>query len=182
MKVYDEWICRMASHLIFGGPATLFTLRACAAHNSRNAAISMQRLNAGELAEQALRQAQKMEAVGQLTGGVAHDFNNLLTIIIGNLGIAKRGVVEARAERALDNALVGAERAAQLTQRLLAFSRRQPLNPRVLDVNKLIVSISDLLTRTLGENIQLQTIGGCGAVEGQKLMLPSLNQRCSILR
>src|SRR6185437_11054685 len=60
-------------------------------------------------------------------------------IIIGNLGIAKRGVVEARAERALNNALIGAERAAQLTQRLLAFSRRQPLNPRVLDVNKLIV-------------------------------------------
>jgi nitrogen-specific signal transduction histidine kinase len=115
-----------------------------------------------ELAEQALRQSQKMEAVGQLTGGVAHDFNNLLTIIIGNLGIAKRGVVEARAERALNNALVGAERAAQLTQRLLAFSRRQPLNPRVIDVNKLIVSISDLLTRTLGENIELETIGGAG--------------------
>ena len=79
--------------------------------------------------EDQLRQSQKMEAVGQLTGGVAHDFNNLLTIIIGNLGIAKRGVVEARAERALNNALIGAERAAQLTQRLLAFSRRQPLNP-----------------------------------------------------
>ena len=103
-----------------------------------------------------------MEAVGQLTGGVAHDFNNLLTIIIGNLGIAKRGVVEARAERALNNALVGAERAAQLTQRLLAFSRRQPLNPRVLDVNKLIVSISDLLARTLGENIELESIGAAG--------------------
>jgi CheY-like chemotaxis protein len=103
-----------------------------------------------------------MEAVGQLTGGVAHDFNNLLTIIIGNLGIAKRGVVEARAERALNNALVGAERAAQLTQRLLAFSRRQPLDPRVIDVNKLIISISDLLTRTLGENVELETIGGAG--------------------
>jgi nitrogen-specific signal transduction histidine kinase/CheY-like chemotaxis protein len=115
-----------------------------------------------DLAEQALRQSQKMEAVGQLTGGVAHDFNNLLTIIIGNLGIAKRGVVEARAERALNNALVGADRAAQLTQRLLAFSRRQPLNPRFLDINKLIVAISDLLTRTLGENIQLETIGGAG--------------------
>jgi signal transduction histidine kinase len=97
-----------------------------------------------------------------VTGGVAHDFNNLRTIIIGNLGIAKRGVVEARAERALNNALVGAERAAQLTQRLLAFSRRQPLNPRVLDVNKLIVSISDLLVRTLGENIELESIGGAG--------------------
>ena len=103
-----------------------------------------------------------MEAVGQLTGGVAHDFNNLLTIIIGNLNIAKRGVVKSRAERALDNALTGAERAAQLTQRLLAFSRRQPLNPRAVDANKLIVGMADLLVRTLGETVQLETIGGAG--------------------
>jgi nitrogen-specific signal transduction histidine kinase/CheY-like chemotaxis protein len=115
-----------------------------------------------DLAEQALRQAQKMEAVGQLTGGVAHDFNNLLTIIIGNLGIAKRGVVEARAERALNNALTGAQRAAQLTQRLLAFSRRQPLNPRAVDANRLISGMSDLLTRSLGETVALETIGGAG--------------------
>lgn len=160
-EVYDEWIRLMASHLIFGGPATLLlcVLVLLTIRRTRDFYAEAERR---ELAEQALRQSQKMEAVGQLTGGVAHDFNNLLTIIIGNLGIAKRGVVEARAERALDNALVGAERAAQLTQRLLAFSRRQPLNPRVLDVNKLIVSISDLLTRTLGENIQLQTIGAAG--------------------
>ena len=103
-----------------------------------------------------------MEAVGQLTGGVAHDFNNLLTIIIGNLGIAKRGVVESRAERALNNALAGAERAAQLTQRLLAFSRRQPLNPRAVDVNKLITGMADLLVRTLGEQFELETISGAG--------------------
>ena len=115
-----------------------------------------------ELAEQALRQSQKMEAVGQLTGGVAHDFNNLLTIIIGNINIAKRGVVEARAERALNNALTGAERAAQLTQRLLAFSRQQPLNPRAVDVNRLVVNVSDILTRSLGENIKLETISGAG--------------------
>jgi signal transduction histidine kinase len=155
------WMRLMASHLIFGIPATLFLvgLVLVAIRQTRALYAEGERR---ELAEQALRQSQKMEAVGQLTGGVAHDFNNLLTIIIGNIGIAKRGVVEARAERALDNALVGAERAAQLTQRLLAFSRRQPLNPRVLDVNKLIHSISDLLTRTLGENIELETIGGAG--------------------
>jgi signal transduction histidine kinase/CheY-like chemotaxis protein len=160
-EVYDAWIRLMASHLIFGIPATLLlcVLVLLAMRRTRDFYAEAERR---DLAEQALRQSQKMEAVGQLTGGVAHDFNNLLTIIIGNLGIAKRGVVEARAERALDNALIGAERAAQLTQRLLAFSRRQPLNPRVLDVNKLIVSISDLLTRTLGENIQLQTIGAAG--------------------
>ena len=155
------WMRAMASHLIFGIPATLvlFTLVLLAMRRTRALYAETERR---DLAEQALRQSQKMEAVGQLTGGVAHDFNNLLTIIIGNLGIAKRGVVEARAERALNNALVGADRAAQLTQRLLAFSRRQPLNPRFLDINKLIVTISDLLTRTLGENIQLETIGGAG--------------------
>jgi len=132
-----------------------------------------------ERAEQALRQSQKMEAVGQLTGGVAHDFNNLLTIIIGNIGIAKRGVVEARAERALDNALVGAERAAQLTQRLLAFSRLQPLNPRAVDTNRLILGMSDLLTRSLGERIELETISGAGLwkveVDGSELEATMLN-------
>jgi two-component system, NtrC family, sensor kinase len=156
-----DWMRTMAAHLIFGIPATIFLFVLVLLTMRRTQAFYAE-AERRELAEQALRQSQKMEAVGQLTGGVAHDFNNLLTIIIGNLGIAKRGVVEARAERALNNALVGAERAAQLTQRLLAFSRRQPLNPRVLDVDKLIVSISDLLTRTLGENISLETIGAAG--------------------
>ena len=119
------WMRAMASHLIFGIPATLvlFTLVLLAMRRTRALYAEIERR---DLAEQALRQSQKMEAVGQLTGGVAHDFNNLLTIIIGNLGIAKRGVVEARAERALNNALVGADRAAQLTQRLLAFASKQP--------------------------------------------------------
>jgi len=159
--IYSGWIRLMATHLVFGIPATLFLFVLVLLAMRRTRALYAE-AERRDLAEQALRQSQKMEAVGQLTGGVAHDFNNLLTIIIGNLGIAKRGVVEARAERALDNALVGAERAAQLTQRLLAFSRRQPLNPRVLDVNKLIFSISDLLARTLGENIELETIGAAG--------------------
>ncbi len=104
-----------------------------------------------EQAEAALRQAQKMEAVGQLTGGIAHDFNNLLTIITGNLDAARRHVGEEgppRVQRALGNALVGAERAAVLTQRLLAFSRRQPLNPRPVDPNRLVNAMSELLHRT----------------------------------
>ena len=159
--VYAGWLQLMATHLIFGIPATLFLFMLVLLTIRRTQAFYAES-ERREMAEQALRQSQKMEAVGQLTGGVAHDFNNLLTIIIGNLGIAKRGVVEARAERALNNALVGAERAAQLTQRLLAFSRRQPLNPRVLDINKLLISMSDLLTRTLGENIELETISGAG--------------------
>jgi PAS domain S-box-containing protein len=113
-----------------------------------------------EQAEEALRQSQKMEAVGQLTGGIAHDFNNLLTIITGNVDAARRHAgadAPARLQRALASALVGAERAATLTQRLLAFSRRQPLNPRPTDANKLVTGMSDLLHRTLGETIAIET-------------------------
>ena len=159
--IQADWLRTITSHLYFGVPATalLFILVLMTMRRTQEFYDEAERR---DLAEQALRQAQKMEAVGQLTGGVAHDFNNLLTIIIGNIGIAKRGVVELRAERALNNALAGAEKAAQLTQRLLAFSRRQPLNPRAVDANKLLVSMSDLLTRSLGENIELETISGAG--------------------
>ena len=112
-------------------------------------------------AEEALRQAQKMEAVGNLTGGIAHDFNNLLTIIIGNIDTVSRRLgadpaADPRARRALDNALKGAERAAALTQRLLAFSRRQPLAPRAIDVGRLLAGMSDLLTRSITETIAIQ--------------------------
>jgi PAS domain S-box-containing protein len=109
-----------------------------------------------QLAEDSLRQAQKMEAVGQLTGGIAHDFNNLLTIIIGNIDTVARRLDpggDPRAKRALDNALRGAERAAALTQRLLAFSRRQPLEPKQIDVGQLLVGMADLLTRSITEDI-----------------------------
>ena len=159
--IFAAWRQTMTPHLYFGVPATLFLFGLVILIKRRTQEFYAE-AERRELAEQALRQSQKMEAVGQLTGGVAHDFNNLLTIIIGNLGIAKRGVVEARAERALVNALAGAERAAQLTQRLLAFSRLQPLNPQALDVNRLIVNVSDILTRLLGETIELETISGAG--------------------
>jgi PAS domain S-box-containing protein len=118
-----------------------------------------------ETAEEALRQSQKMEAVGQLTGGIAHDFNNLLTVITGNVDAARRHIGEegeARVLRALGNALVGAERAATLTQRLLAFSRRQPLNPRPIDPNKLVTGMSELLHRTLGETIEVECVLAAG--------------------
>jgi signal transduction histidine kinase/CheY-like chemotaxis protein len=159
--ILSEWMHALIPHLYFGIPATivLFSLVLMTMARTREFYAEGARR---EQAEDALRQSQKMEAVGQLTGGVAHDFNNLLTIIIGNIGIAKRGVVESRAERALSNALAGAERAAQLTQRLLAFSRQQPLNPKTVDANKMIVGMSDLLTRSLGENIELETISGAG--------------------
>ena len=116
-----------------------------------------------EQVEEALRQAQKMEAVGQLTGGVAHDFNNLLTVVKGNIDMAQRallaaGVEDARSRRALDNAMKGAERAAALTQRLLAFSRRQPLAPKALDTDRLVRGMSDMLNRTLGETVRLEIV------------------------
>ena len=115
-------------------------------------------------AEEALRQAQKMEAVGQLTGGIAHDFNNLLQIIIGNLGSLQRWLPSepGREQRAVANAMSGAKRAATLTQRLLAFSRRQPLDPRPLNPSKLVVGMAEMLARTLGETIALETVQGAG--------------------
>jgi signal transduction histidine kinase len=109
-------------------------------------------------AEAQVRQMQKMEAVGQLTGGIAHDFNNMLAIILGNLDLAERRVEEPdRVRRAIDNAREGAMRAAQLTQRLLAFGRRQSLAPRVVDANALILGMADLMSRTLGAKIELET-------------------------
>jgi PAS domain S-box-containing protein len=108
--------------------------------------------------EEALRQSQKMEAIGQLTGGIAHDFNNLLTGIIGAMDIVKRRIASGRHEdiqRFMDAATTSANRAAALTHRLLAFARRQPLDPKATDVNQLIRGIEDFLRRTLGEQVQL---------------------------
>ena len=117
--------------------------------------------------EEALRQAQKMEAVGQLTGGIAHDFNNILHVVLGNLDALRRAAAAgldrlspADFERLVANAVRGAERAAMLTERLLAFGRRQPLNPRPIDVNRLVAGMSDLLRRTLGEKIGVETVLG----------------------
>ena len=111
------------------------------------------------LAEAQLRQAQKMEAVGQLTGGIAHDFNNMLAVVIGSLGLLKRRLAKGDTNIATlaDNALDGATRAASLTHRLLAFSRQQPLKPESIDANRLISGMLDLMIRTLGETIQVET-------------------------
>ncbi len=114
-----------------------------------------------ERTEAQLRQSQKMEAIGRLTGGVAHDFNNLLTVVIGNLSIAQRRLGEggdSRLLRALTGATEGATRAATLTQRLLAFSRQQPLQPEAVDANRLVAGMSELLRRTLGEDVEVETV------------------------
>jgi PAS domain S-box-containing protein len=109
--------------------------------------------------EERVRHSAKMEAVGRLTAGIAHDFNNLLTVVHGNLENAQRqsALAESALLRALDNATRGARRAAGLTERLLAFARRKPLTPRIVDVNALVSSMSDLLQRTLGEEIRVRT-------------------------
>jgi PAS domain S-box-containing protein len=114
--------------------------------------------------QEQLNQSQKMEAIGQLTGGVAHDFNNLLTVILGNLETLWRlvGSQDARVRRALDQATRGAQRAATLTSQLLAFSRRQPLNPKPTDINRLVAGMSDLIRRTLPENIAIETVLAAG--------------------
>ena len=114
--------------------------------------------------EEALRQSQKMEAVGQLTGGVAHDFNNLLQIIVGNLEILQRNLPleSVRLIRAVTTAMTGAKRAASLTQRLLAFARRQPLDPKPLNVNVLASGMSEMLQRSLGETIAVETVLAAG--------------------
>jgi len=107
--------------------------------------------------EAQLRHAQKMEAIGQLTGGVAHDFNNLLTVVLGNLDvIAREQSGTVRFQRAVEHATQGAQRAAALTQQLLAFSRRQALQPKSIDVNELVANTTDMLGHLLGENIAIQ--------------------------
>jgi signal transduction histidine kinase/TusA-related sulfurtransferase len=115
--------------------------------------------------EEALRQAQKMEAVGQLTGGIAHDFNNLLAGILGSLDVIERRLTQGRTE-GLDRFIVGAQtsaqRAAALTQRLLAFSRRQTLDPKPTEVNRLIVGMEDLIRRTVGPSITVEVVGAAG--------------------
>ena len=110
-------------------------------------------------AEEALLQSQKMEAVGQLTGGIAHDFNNLLTGIVGSLDLLQTRLNQGRTDnfaRYINAAMTSANRAAALTHRLLAFARRQPLIPESVDANQLVVSLEDLLRRTIGETIDLE--------------------------
>jgi len=116
--------------------------------------------------QEQLMAAQKMEAVGQLSGGIAHDFNNLLMIVLGNIETAQRHArqlpASANLQRALANAVRGAQRAAALTSRLLAFSRRQALDPRPIDVTKFVHASVEFLQRSLGETIEIEASGGAG--------------------
>jgi GAF domain-containing protein len=138
-------------------------VRALAALRELNSTLE-QRV-ADEVAERAsaeaqLRQAQKMEAIGQLTGGIAHDFNNMLSVVVGGLQLTKRRLAQGNADvgKYIEGALEGVNRASSLTQRLLAFSRQQPLAPEVIEGNRLVASMTELLSRTLGEMVHVETV------------------------
>ena len=106
-----------------------------------------------------LRQAQKMEAVGQLTGGVAHDFNNLLAVVLGNLELMKEQLPDGSSlHKQIDEAIASVDRGASLTKRLLAYARQQPLEPKIVEIDLLISGMTELLRRSLGETIQVQTV------------------------
>ncbi len=132
-----------------------------------------------EQVEAALQQAQKMEAIGQLTGGVAHDFNNLLQIVLGSLDRLRTRAerngrpLDADLDRLVAAAISGAQRAASLTARLLAFARRQPLAPKPIEMNKLVAGMSELLARTLGESVRIETVlaGGLWRVSADENQL-----------
>jgi signal transduction histidine kinase len=131
--------------------------------------------------EAQLRQAQKMEIVGQLTGGIAHDFNNMLAVVIGNLNLLSKRLQrgETNVERFADGALEGANRAALLTHRLLAFSRQQPLMPDIIDANRLVSGMTELLRRTLGGEVILETVLAGGLwrthIDGSQLEIAIVN-------
>jgi PAS domain S-box-containing protein len=143
--------------------------------NGRDISIRKAQAAALEHAGESLRQSQKMEAIGQLTGGIAHDFNNILTGIIGSLDIVRRRMASDRLDdvpRFLDAASHSAHRAAALTHRLLAFARRQSLDTKPSDVNRLVSAMEDMLRRTLGEHVELQTM----LADGLWLALADANQ------
>ncbi|MDT3687257.1 MAG: ATP-binding protein [Pseudorhodoplanes sp.] len=164
--VITDWLMNMSRYLIFGVPATiaLFILSLIALRRTRNAALALARLKQEvarrERTELALRQSQKMEAVGRLTGGIAHDFNNLLTAILGNVDLALRRAPEndERLKRTLNSARLASQRAATLIQRLLAYSRQHPLEVKSVDLNRLVQGMSELLRRSIGESITVETV------------------------
>ncbi len=112
--------------------------------------------------EEALRQSQKLEAIGKLTGGIAHDLNNILSVVLGNLELTRELTGDSAVSKAVDKAMSATQRGAKLTNRLLAFGRRQPLSPKAVDLAALLRDMADLLHRSLGEDIELEIVAGDG--------------------
>jgi signal transduction histidine kinase/CheY-like chemotaxis protein len=169
-EIAGAWAASMGRHLIFGIPATLglIALTALARRRMLRERQLFEELRTEvrrrEQTEEQLRQSQKMEAIGRLTGGLAHDFNNLMTIVTGSLDLLNRRLApdDQRLKKLVDNAMEGARRASTLTRQLLAFARRQPLEPKPTDLNKLVSEVSALLRGTLGETIAIETVLGGG--------------------
>ena len=168
--VKAEWMRNMSIHLIFGIPATIamlglamLTLRHTRRESHAYAQLRSESARR-ENTEQALRQAQKMEAVGRLTGGIAHDFNNLLTAIIGNVELAMRrnASPDERVASSLAAIRQASMRAATLVQRLLTFSRQHPQEVRSVDINRLVGEMSELLHRSIGETVTVETVLASG--------------------
>jgi len=163
--VQRQWLHAMVTHLYFGAPATLalFLISLAAIRQARRQQATFvalqQEAQRRSFAEEALRQANKMEAIGRLTGGVAHDFNNLLQVMLGRLGRIHKAAEQKLPPvlRDIDAMQFAIDRAANLTHRLLAFSRQQPLRTDVVDVNRLIVGMSELIRQTAGDEILVET-------------------------
>jgi len=167
----DRWL-RLSSFLVLGGVLVLgiyglinarrqFNETSAALAQLSDANTSLRReIDTREAAEAQVRQMQKMEAVGQLTGGIAHDFNNMLAVIMSAMNLAQRKLARGESDVGafVEAATDAASRAAKLTARLLAFSRQQPLSPRVIDANRLVTGMSELLQRTLGEAVRIETV------------------------
>jgi two-component system, NtrC family, sensor kinase len=152
--IRGEWIATMGSHLIFGLPATLLLLLiiGVALRRTRRLYAEAERR---EAAEAALRQAQRLEAIGQLTGGVAHDFNNLLMIVSGSVQRLRRDLTSEKHTRLLDMITNATNRGESLTRQLLAFSRRQMLTPAVIDLSERLPELKDMLSRSLRDDITI---------------------------
>ncbi|MBV8289742.1 MAG: response regulator [Hyphomicrobiales bacterium] len=155
--IRGEWMATMASHLIFGLPATLFLLLiiGVALQRTRRLYAEAERR---EAAEAALRQAQRLEAIGQLTGGVAHDFNNLLMVVSGSAQRLRRDLTSEKHTRLLDMIENATNRGESLTRQLLAFSRRQMLTPAVIDLTERLPGLKDMLSRSLRDDITIEVV------------------------
>jgi two-component system, NtrC family, sensor kinase len=153
--VVDEWASYMSSHLIFGLPATAFLFGGFWLAMRRTKRL-YDEADRREAAEGALRQAQRLEAIGQLTGGVAHDFNNLLMVVSGSVQRLRSELTDVRHIRLLDMIATAAQRGESLTRQLLTYSRQQTLTPQVIDLAKRVPTIRDLLTRSLRADIDVK--------------------------
>ena len=155
--LWAQWRADMQTHLIVGLPAMLaiLTVLAVALHRTRRLYDEHDRR---EAAEEALRQAQRLEAIGRLTGGVAHDFNNLLMIVSGSVHRLRRGLTDDKQARLVDAIANATERGESLTRQLLSFSRRQTLQPSVIDLAERLPELKDMLSRSLRGDIEIRLV------------------------